>query len=673
MDGGCTIDGLRKTVLPLGAGLMNFFPSTALRSPENGDDARLRTKTELDRVLSLSRRNPFDCMRHGKAGYVPLTQALVEIMTERFSVTRPLRPDGTLSCGCRAMGYKQCITELNAEQAWTLREISREGGGIGFLPVGSGKSILSTLAPFAIPHVRSAVILAKSDQRLHYRKTWLRLREHFRVPSFVMDDGGEPMIVRGAPVLHYIAYSKLSRPESTKLLADLNPDLIIADEMHCLSAVGSSRTLRFLRFMMSRQGIYFVGWSGSLLEKSIRNVAHLSAHALGTCSPLPTNPDDVEAWASVLDPSPQPDRSSSMARAIYRAFGGDSGDLSPTDLLLGLRIRRVREGFRKRLAETPGIVTSRATSSAASITIHEREVVMPEGVREALLKVRSWTRPDGEELVEAVEQARCARECASGFFYYIFFTDAIPCVHGLEFVEDCAGCQSKLKITDWLAKRKAFNKELRERIQRGEEYLDSRFLCEQAAERAWKLPPYEGDLPSWRATFWPSWKEVRDTVPYEQRVRWIDDYLAHDVAKWASENRGVVWTLSRAFGKRVSEIGKIPYHGGGPGAEAAILSEDGSRSIVVSIKAHGEGRDGLQHRFSKQLVAELPSGGKTWGQLLGRLCRPGQIEDTVETWVYAHYQEARDALRNALSEAEYNTDMTANAHLLGAADFTFEL
>ncbi len=648
---------------------MKLFPGSSINK---APDVAPRTEdsdgsSELGRIMALPRRKPLDCERrqiHGKLVYSAATQALIEVMTERFAIKREPRADGSPSCACHLLGHP-CITELNAEQAWILREMSVSGGVLGFIPVGGGKTLAGILAPLAIPNIKVAVLLIKSDQRLHYRKSWERLREHFRVPTMTMDDGGEPLIVSGAPIAHVIPYSKLSRPESTKLLTDLNPDVIIADEVHCLADMTSARTLRWLRFMASRSRLHFAGWSGSLLDKTIRSVAHISAHALGTCSPFPINPSNVEAWSNVIDPGNKPDRDSSISRSIFKAFGGASfdrvvdteDDLLARELALTSTIKVVRKGFQARLAETPGVITSHSSSSTASIVMYPRQVIMPDKVRDAVMLVRKWVRPDGEELAEAIDQARCVREVASGFYYHWIFPNGEP--------EDL--------IHEWFAKRKAFNKELRERILKGQEFLDSRNLCENAAMRAWQTPSYEGELPVWHSLCWPAWSAIENKVVHKQKATWIDDYLAADAAQWAKEHKGIVWTMSNTFGRRVAELAGINYHGGGEGAEKRILAETGERSIVASQKAHSEGRDGLQFRFSEQLVAEAPAGGKAWGQMLGRLCRRGQKADTINTWTYVHFSEAKDAIRQALRQSEYVEDMTPTESLLSAVDFTFDL
>jgi hypothetical protein len=149
-----------------------------------------------------------------------------------------------------------CIEELNAAQAWTLWEGPRVGGVTGFISVGFGKTFQGILMPMAVPKIQKWAIFVKPDQRLHYKDAYLRLREHFHVPSFVMESGtiGTPDgdIVPNRPVLHVIPYSLLSSTKSTQLLESIDPDGAIFDESHLLANRKSSRTMRMLRFLAWR-------------------------------------------------------------------------------------------------------------------------------------------------------------------------------------------------------------------------------------------------------------------------------------------------------------------------------------------------------------------------------------------------------------------------------------
>lgn len=564
------------------------------------------------------------------------------------------------------LGHPFCLTELNTVQSWILWELPRTGGILGFVSVGGGKTFACILAPLSMPHLKTWMLLAKPDQRLHYRNAYLRLREHFRVPSIVFDQQqdmqGSYVVDDGSPILHFVPYSRLSNPKSTTLLESIDPDGVLGDEGHLLSNRTSSRTMRFLRSMAGRERV-FLTLSGSLIKRSMKDVSHLSAHALGLGSPYPILPNDVEAMAAVLDPSAIPDRSSKTADAMLAAFGNDravNGSLFAAGFASD---GGIREGYRDHVVRTPGVISTRSSSVNCSITIRERKVrTIPEAVREKLKDARLGVRPDGEELVEALEIAVCSREVAAGYYTYWAYPKSKP--------EDRV--EGGL-IDQWFAARKAFYKELRVKVQKGEPFLDSKLLCEQAAERAWREPRYDGDLPVWPAEAWPAWVAIRDKVEPDPRTKWIDDYLARDCAEWAKENRGIVWCQSVAFGKRVAELAGINYHGGGPNSEARILAEDGSKSIVATIQAHGESRDGLQYKFHKQYVAELPASGDRWEQLLGREAREGQPADTVETEVPLHVSEYRDAMRSAMTLAEFIEASTLNRQLLLAADVEFDL
>ncbi len=618
---------------------------------------------EIERILALPARSIVDCEREsGSRRWSPASQALVDVMTARYTL-------GPRECNCKKLGeelgFKNCITTLHPAQAWVLRELPRTGGIFGMLSVGSGKTLAGVLAPLAMPHIRTWVIFIKPDQRFHYRKNYLRIREHFRVPSIVFDktvDLEGSYIVPGAPVLHVLPYSLLSNPKSTDLLEQLDPDGLILDESHLVASRISSRTMRLLRFLTRRnangRSVTVLNWSGSTIKKSMKDASHLAAHSLGLGSPYPIPTTEVEAWSAVIDPSHLPDTKTTTAKKLSRIFGTGALVLDSKYLYLDNSEQvAIREGHRERILQTPGVISTKSASVTCSISIKERKAPkLPVTVQEALAGVRGdWLRPDGEELVEALQQSEVAREVGAGYYSYWAFPKGEP----VELIER------------WFDARKSFSKELRVKLIRGEPHLDSRKLCENAAERAWREPRYNGELPVWPADHWPAWVKIRDKVDPDPRTKWIDDYLARDAAAWAKEHRGIVWCQSIAFGQKVAELAGINYHGGGADAESRILSETGKQSIVASLKAHGTGRDGLQFKFSKQLLAEPMSSGDLYEQWLGRLAREGQEAETVETWVYLHVSENRDAIRKAIMYAEFIESTTGNRQLLLSADCDF--
>lgn len=596
----------------------------------------------------------------------------------------------TLAAADGEAGYP-CIKTLQPAQAWTLYEARLVGGVVGFLGTGSGKTISWLLAPLVFDDCKLAVIMIEPKQRGHYHSHYLRLREHFRVSSIVFDDGATGYTVPGTPPAHVVSYSKLSNKKSTDLFERYQLDTLILDEAH--RATGeSSINLRVKRFLTAKikqreeamargekvrsRAVRLFDGSGTLEAKSVEDTQMLCAYSLGTGSPLPINPNEAKAWSAVMDTSYQPDRKSRTAKALQRAFGEGEIDDGSLDTLLTVGPEKaIRAGFCKHRLYTPGIVSASAlTINAANYFSERKPPPMPPEVKQALLEVRAnWLRPDGDELVADTEKIACARQVASGFFlYWAFPKHSCTCPVPRTQVKStwCAEC---LLIADWYDKRKAFNKELRPRIRRGEVHLDSRKLCEEAAERFWRDPPYKGELPKWDASSWPEWAEIENRVHHEERVKWLSPFLAEDAAKWATENRGIVWFKSTALGRKIADISGLPYHNGGVGGEDRLRAEKGDRSIICSIKALGAGTDGLQHKFNRQLIVESPAsnpGQEGYEQLLARLLREGQLKDEIWTEGYFHVRELQDALRQAIAQAEFNKEMTGKEQKLLCCDFS---
>jgi hypothetical protein len=717
---------------------------------------------DTTRILSLPRRPVVVCERDPLTRqYPPATQALIEVMTAQFArpqrvscACRPRRisalPGGWLSierilpAGMspeppRSVALKQfiadsrghaaeievaqrvaqlrpgeaydapsadgsaagtpCILQLNPVQAWTLREAPLAGGILGFKGVGSGKTISGILAPLCFPDARLAVLMIEPKQRAHYRSHYFRLREHFRVPTIVFDDGTDGQTVPGTPPLHLRSYSVLSQTKNSSMLDDLRPEVVILDEAHraCGDSAINRRVKRYILerikgrraaldrgdYVLSR-AVFLLDWSGTLENKSAQDTQMLSAYSLGDGSPLPLDPDVAVAYSAIMDVSRTPDRESPLARRLQVAFGGGVAVEDPLVSLISSPERAVRRGFQRWRAETLGVITGAASSINASIYFGEFDPgKMPDVVKEALRVVRDDSkRPDGEILTDRLQQVGCAREVGSGFYnYWAFPGEKCTCTPG---EPRCARC---LKIDDWFAKRKAYFKEERSVLLRGEKHLDSPKLAQEAAERFWS--GYKGDKPTWQCESWPAWRDVENTVQHVEKVRWIGDgtpeaadpnthpgyYLARAVAKWALKNNGVVWFRSTALGRKIAELSGLPYFNGGPGCEERLRAERGDRSVILSIKALGAGTDGLQLCFSKQLICEMPAsngGNEGAEQLLGRLHREGQRADTIETLAAFHAVEFRDAFRQVCAQAEFNREMLNLKQRILLADLDLE-
>lgn len=667
------------------------------RAPEflyTGSKPPVAESDDLRRVLALPRRPQLDLGSER-------SHAITELITNRYRRTR------TTPCACEAIdpdrfkgGNVGCITCLNAAQAWALYEIGIVQGCEGPIGVGHGKTVLDLLAPLALADAwvaesaRRGVEVARETYKVlllvppglqkQLAREYDLLAQHFRVPAIVFHAIPIKRDVPGEPALHVLPYSKLSRAESTTFFRGLAPHAVIADEAHHLGDPKAVRTGRFIAYMEANPGARFCNWTGSLTDSSIEDYAHLAKFALKDRSPLPINPETVKEWASALDPGK----------------GEEGWDADPGALLAGL-VRtgcqapgeHVYVGFHRRLVETLGVVAVTSPAVDCGVEIFERAPdvdgadvdaysddggdLVPNvprederapdgawpGIRDALASVRGGVRPDGEELLENFAVARCARELASGFFYRWIFPRG----------------EHESLIKRWREARKNYRREVRDVLSDRAEHMDSPYLCQLAAMRHWgDIPRGEvievldeetGELrrvdtthlPAWKSTCWPAWRDVRSLVQPDTEPVWIDEYLARDAVEWAREHRGIVWYDHAAFGLMVARLGGIPMFGGGSDAldrlvgnrEKRVRGEDGSRSIVLSIKAHGTGRDGLQRLYCEQLVANPLASAQGWEQLLGRLHRIGQREPSTRTWFYRHTEELQRHVDQALARALY--------------------
>lgn len=556
---------------------------------------------DLNRIIALPRRVP------SKEDL----ETLRKVMTAAYRNNKPLSTKGP--------------QELNTIQAWALYEISKLGGLLGPIGTGHGKTGLDVLSTLALPNCKTAVLLIpaalKEQLVINYRE-W---SVNFKVPNLA----GQRTFNKNLPTIYVVTYDQLSRESGSSMLSKLSPDVIIADEAHNLKHKSSTRTRRVLRYFADNPHCRFLGWSGTLTTKSLREYGHLAALALRKASPIPLHWATLEEWANALD-------------ASVRGVPAPPGQL----VRLG---EPVREAFRSRLVQTPGVVATEESSIGIGLYFLERKVTVPAAVDEALNKLReSWCRPDGEELVEAIQFYRCARELASGFYYRWRFPRK----------------ESRETIDTWLAARKTWRKELRGQLSKNLPGLDSPLLCAKAAIRHFAGVPT--NLPTWEAASWPEWQAVHKSVRPETEAVWLDKYLVDDAMK-DLDAKTIVWYSHEAFGRELAARG-LPTFGAG---DTRILAEDGTRAIGASIAAHGTGKN-LQS-FGTNRIANYPDALAAWEQLLGRTHRPGQTADEVNVEVYRHTFELSDSIKKAREYARYVKETMGGAQKLLDASFAFDV
>lgn len=580
---------------------------------------------ELNRVIALPRR--------------PRPNADTFAQLSTYWTQRLGKP--AAQCICKDHYKRRCPDKVLPVQAWALEEMSKYEGLLGPIGVGEGKTLLDLLAPMVVPRCRVAVLLIPAQLREQLlNQDWAFYEQHWVLPNRAAGRWFHP----DRPVLHVVAYSELSGAKSSELLKQIRPDLIIADEAHNLRNMTAARSKRFARHFHEFPDTRLVCWSGTMTSKSLRDYAKLSTIALRSGSPTPAHYQQVEEWSEVLDPNPWPVNPGALAQLCQPG-------------------EAVRVAYRRRVVETPGVVASPDTENCqASLIFQERKVVCPPEIVERIrILEKSWDRPDSERLVDAFAVARCARELASGFFYRWRWPR-----------------NESLPVRErWLAARKEWHSEIREKLKSSKGQMDSPLLLAKAAIRWYEgytheghtIPPHtkNGPQPTWCAQAWPEWKEVRDTAKPETEAVWISDFLVRECVEWATGGPGIIWYEHDCFGREVARRSGHAFYGPGAESSRGILEERGDRPIVASIRAQGTGKN-LQ-QFNRQLVANPPADGAAWEQLIGRTHRQGQLADEVTVAVFRHVEAFKDALDRARGLASYIAQSFGGSQKLLKAQF----
>jgi hypothetical protein len=498
---------------------------------------------------------------------------------------------------------------LWAIQSASLIEAAAQDGLLGCIRAGGGKSLTALLLPVAMRSKRSVLLVPPQLKRKCLEDDIQSLYAHWQIPT---------------AIIRVIAYSELSNATCSRLLDEINPDLIIADECHNLRHKTAARTKRFLRFMKEHPNCRFVGLSGTITNRSILDYQHLAELALRKNSPIPAHWGVLMEWAEALDVPPTNGEPAAPGALLKFCTDEEVASIANKTVLEAQPI--VRSGFRRRLTETPGVISTEEGAVGTSLIISALRPDLPAEVKVALDYLRRKWEIDGEELIDAMSVARIARELAAGFYYRWVWPGGI-------------------KDTEWLFARSEWNKELREILKLNRRGLDSPLEVINAI-KAGKL----------RSEKWDAWDRVRERPEPPREAVWLSDYLVDEAITWAREtcskaNPGIIWYSWDTFGQRVALKGGFPWYGPGMKNDPGLAVPSKEPIIVCSVAAHGTGKN-LQ-RYSRNLFTAPMSSGSVWEQALARTHRPGQEADEVAVDVFLHTEELQRSFDQATKDAHY--------------------
>ena len=585
----------------------------AFMARKNRSGRVIRETMEFRRVLGLPRREP------------DANAEVVEGVTHAQLWTPVLRTREYDDAGER--------NELRPSQAWAFSEAACLDGVVCNYPVGEGKTLLSFLLPTVWGAKRPLILLPAATLNKKTLKTDL---PEARRNWFIQDN------------LTFISYEAMSREKQDDFFERFMFDVIVGDEAHRLKNPKAAVVKRLMRYKQKYNWVKCGFSSGTFTSKTIKEYYHLLWLALGDGSPLPKSFMDIEDWADLLDEGVPDDMRPMPGGMLKFCAAGETP----------------RQGFQRRLRETPGYLSVLTSSVACSLVILERQVAVPPAVAKAIQNMRlQGITPDGDTITGPLEFSQHMGELINGFFYRWVWPDK----------------PDKL----WLYARRDWRRFVRWVIKHsGQQSVGgAHFDTEAQVAMAWQAGrlqvPHELLTGEYQvpADVYDQWVFHRERLAsvlsekYGRRMRdppreavWVSEYMVDHCLQWLENTpRGLLWVDKVAFQERLAARGALVFGGGNDG----IVTE--TRTCAVSIDSHGEGKN-LQHAYDHNLFLAVPSSGKIFEQALGRTHRQGQKADEVVAELFLPCLEFWNAFDQARRDAEYIEHTTGQRQKLRFAD-----
>lgn len=519
-------------------------------------------KKELDRILAIPRRNPDKKAEEA--------QPILNELLQKEKGTMQLRP----------------------YQSLAVLEVYENHGALLFFSVGTGKTLISYLICSFIEilddtQIRGCLLVParlidKTNQDFYSFKT------QWQTPSNLV----------------IVSYEKISRDPN--LLDKLKPEIIIADECHKLSNKRSAVTRRVERYLRKNGETWFVGMSGTLVKRSIKDWWHLLQYALPYENQvLPIEYAEIEAWCGALDEKPR-----------YKVALGALKKLATTR-------KGVLQKLGERFSTTSGIIMCEKVNELPNLKIEYIHFEIPEITETADVVRDLWETPSGTEFMLALDLYRHLREISQGFCY--------------EWIE-----RPPLK---WLNARREFSSFVRS-ILGNSRSLDTMMQIVEA----FKLDPII-----------KRWKEIEPTFKLRSRAEWFT-YEYFRKISYLVQKRTLLWVSHKTVGKYLEKKSNYMFYTeNGENKNGESINDCKSDVAIVSTQSISEGFN-LQ-RFTRNVILCPPKQGRKWEQLLGRTHRTGQTKD-VEAYVCGTLPENREDFEQAILDAQYIQNKTGNKQKL---------
>lgn len=256
--------------------------------------------------------------------------------------------------------------QLRPEQVLALRELYTQGGAFCPMLMGSGKTLVTMLAPSLVGAQRPVLVIPALQEKT--RKEFLEYRKQWAVTL---------------PTL--LTYNALGHPTHERDLERLRPDLLILDEAHRVKNEAAAVTRRIDRYI-SEHRPRVIALSGTLLTHQLQDWAHIMRWCLGARAPVP--------WGK-----PATERLSNELTKLWP-------DIAP--------LPHDYFGFVRSRA---GVVPTLGSPCDQPLRIGQWQPSLPTEVERLIEQVLvTGMRPDGE-LLEELEVPDCIAQLSLGFWY----------------------------------------------------------------------------------------------------------------------------------------------------------------------------------------------------------------------------------------------------------------
>lgn len=570
---------------------------------------------------------------------------------------------------------------LQRVQAEAIQVFDEMGTLFGPIEVGGGKTLI-TLRCAGIAYekgIRKILLVVPAQvfsQLKNHDVNWARARVPLGCQFHFL--GGktreERMRIANSNLrgCFVVPYSLLSTQDTSELLDNLAPGLVIFDEAHNLKNRRSARTRRIMAFMRKHRP-QVVAVSGTMTSKSVKDYAHIIQLCLGSGSPLPLEAQVVADWAATIDANTNNFNTISerhVGTGPLRPLITWSNHNFPHDRL-SADVEGFRRAYQNRLLTSPGVVASPADSLGVSLVIENTKVPLvgegAEQLRELDRKVEEeWVLPNGDELEWAMHKFKARYELSAGFYNNLVWPQA-----------------------EHIAKlREIPEAEARERLERAQAH---HFLLQEYHRelREWlkyhQIPGCDTPMLVGRnmhdmgdrvvgGSLYRAWRRAKDAefegMPERESfpVR-VCDYKVRAAIEWMKQRKsGLIWYYHQGIGDWIADeakkAGLNAVHCPAGKHYNDLLTCEGAKNYfadkfaICSMTAHGTGKN-LQY-FSEQFCVQFPRPEETAQQMIGRTHRKGQENDEVLVTTCISSEIDEIALAATLNDAVYVFETTSS-------------